>query len=352
MTTPTLTDGARSVRDLIVDRARRKSRPGHRDDPHRLALCVEGGAMRGVVSAGMVAALEQLGLLPVFDYVYGSSAGAINGAFFTAGQAGFGTTIYYENINNKKFIDYRRALSRRPILDLDFLVWNVMKGPKCLDTAAVLRSATKLRAVATSTASGDRRVFGEWTNGDDLLACLRAGASMPVFAGAPYIYRQESYWDALLSEPIPARVAEQDGCTHLMVLLTRPGGTTGPRVSLVERLFVVPRVREVSAALVARYQARAREYIELLERLQSGRGPGGTAVVLPTAPSGPTVAKLEQRRGFLMAGAQAGIQAVLDVFGLSADTIAGIRTPPGHDGQRVFAEMHPELFDAVAVAKQ
>ena len=336
MTAPTLTDGARTVRDLIIDRAHTGSRPGRRDDPHKLALCIEGGAMRGVVSAGMVAALEQLGLLPVFDYVYGSSAGATNGAFFMAGQAGFGTTIYYENINNSRFIDLRRALSRRPIVDLDFLVWEIMKGPKCLDTTAVLQSATKLRAVATSTTTGERKVFREWTDGDDLLACLRAAASMPIVAGAPYLYRRERYWDALLSEPIPARVAEEDGCTHLMVLLTRPFGTAGPRTSLADRLYIVPRLRAVSSALAARYLAREQDYTELLERLQSGRGVTDRAAVLPIAPSRPTVGKLERRRELLVAGAQAGIRAVLAIFGLPSDSIPEILTVFGHDGHRVL----------------
>ena len=61
--------------------------------------------MRGVVSAGMVSALEELGLTHAFDAVYGSSAGAINAAYFLAGQARLGTTIYYEDINNARFID-------------------------------------------------------------------------------------------------------------------------------------------------------------------------------------------------------------------------------------------------------
>ena len=53
--------------------------------------------MRGIVSAGMVTALEHLALRDVFDAVYGASAGAMNGAYFVAGQAAYGTTIYYEN---------------------------------------------------------------------------------------------------------------------------------------------------------------------------------------------------------------------------------------------------------------
>ena len=54
---------------LIQERVRSGSRPGHRDDPHRIVLSVEGGGMRGTVSAGMALALHELGLVPAFDAV-------------------------------------------------------------------------------------------------------------------------------------------------------------------------------------------------------------------------------------------------------------------------------------------
>src|SRR4029077_12182161 len=104
---------ASEVRRIVLERARTGSRPDRRTDGARVALCIEGGAMRGVVSAGMVVALQRLGLIDVFDAVYGSSAGAMNGAYLLARQALFGTTIYYEDINNAQFVDFRRVLRGR-----------------------------------------------------------------------------------------------------------------------------------------------------------------------------------------------------------------------------------------------
>jgi predicted patatin/cPLA2 family phospholipase len=315
------------VRELVWQRAAQHSQPGARRDGHRLALCIEGGAMRGVVSAGMVVALEHLGLLPVFDRIYGSSGGAINAAYFIAGQAAFGTTIYYENINNQRFIDLKRPLRRRPIVDLDFLVWNVMRGSKILDWSRVVSSKIPLRVVATDTASADRATFREWSDGEDLLRCLRAGASMPIVAGEPYAYRGGTYWDALLCEPIPVRIAEEEGCTHLLVLLTRPHGSGGPRLSLVDRLVVVPRLRKISKPLGRRYEERSRHYVELLDVLKGGRGPHG-ALALTIAPEGPAVGKLERSRAKLVAGARDGMQAVFK--GLDCDPTAA------HEALTVF----------------
>src|SRR5262245_41451751 len=93
---------------LLRARVARGSCAPH-EDGVTIALAVEGGAMRGVVSAGMVWALEDLGLTGAFDAIYGSSAGSINAAYFLGGQAGLGTRIYYEDINNARFIDLRRA---------------------------------------------------------------------------------------------------------------------------------------------------------------------------------------------------------------------------------------------------
>jgi predicted patatin/cPLA2 family phospholipase len=95
------------VAQLMLERQRQHSKPLKRKDGRTIALVIEGGGMRGVISGGMVAALEQLGLLDIFDVVYGSSAGAIAGAYFLAGQARYGTTIFYERLNNSRFINFR-----------------------------------------------------------------------------------------------------------------------------------------------------------------------------------------------------------------------------------------------------
>ena len=49
-------------------------------DGFRVALAIEGGGMRGCVTAGMVTAIHYLGLEDTIDVVYGSSAGTVIGA--------------------------------------------------------------------------------------------------------------------------------------------------------------------------------------------------------------------------------------------------------------------------------
>jgi predicted patatin/cPLA2 family phospholipase len=270
--------------------------------------------MRGVISAGMVCALEALGLVDTFDAVYGSSAGALNAAYFLAGQATRGTTIYYEDINTRRFIDLRRPLRHRPILDLDFLMKDVLRQRKRLDVDRVLAAATPFSILATDVATAAARSFRNFVDEDDLIGAMRASATMPIVAGGPLVYRNRRYFDASLTEPIPVPTAEADGHTHLLVLLTRPDAE--PRsLSVLDRALVIPRLRRLSPELAARFIGRSAPYAALLRCIDQGTGPLGRAVVQGIRPLAPAVGKLERRRSRLVAGADGGYRAVMLAFG-------------------------------------
>jgi predicted patatin/cPLA2 family phospholipase len=299
------------VIDLL--RARRGRRPPFADDAS-IALVVEGGAMRGVVSAGMVSALEALGLTTAFDAVYGSSAGAINAAYFLAGQAALGTTIYSEDINNRHFIDMRRLASGRPIVNLSFLLDDVAVSRKPLDYGRVLASPTPLTVLATDVATAERAILGPFTSAGALRDALRASATMPIIAGDPVTVDGHRYFDASLTEPIPVPTAEAAGHTHLLVLLTRPSET--PRkTTWFDRVYVLPRLRRVSPALARKYRDRGEPYTSLLAQIAAGRGPAGRAVVCGLRPAAPAVSKLECDAAQLQSAAARGFAAVMTTFG-------------------------------------
>jgi predicted patatin/cPLA2 family phospholipase len=300
-----------TVVEILRRRLARRSHAPHGDGV-KVALCVEGGAMRGVISAGMVWALEHLGLTTAFDAVYGSSAGAINAAYFLAGQAQVGTTIYYEDINNSRFINPWRAMNGRPIVDLGFLIDEVAVRRKPLEVARVLAAPSPLAVMATDAATGHRAILRDFTNARDLLDALRAGATMPIVAGLPARYGTGRYFDASLTEPIPVPTAEAEGHTHILVLLTRPG-VMRTRLSSFDRFYVGPRLRRLSPALATQYMSRAKPYAALIGCLDNGKGPRGQAsVVCIRAPI--VIPKLERNREMLVEGAKRGFASVMSVF--------------------------------------
>ncbi len=124
------------------------SRPGHREDPYRIALSIEGGGMRGTVSAGMALALHELGLVSAFDAVYGSSAGAITGAWLLSstpeGLRGWADPDYA-----KTLIRWSSLLRGRPVVDVRTLVEVVYQTEFPMDFDSVLASPVEYHPLGT-----------------------------------------------------------------------------------------------------------------------------------------------------------------------------------------------------------
>ncbi len=82
-------DRTHAVTRILAGRIEADSQPGRRDgDDATLALVIEGGGMRGVVSGGMVTALDFLRDFRARSISWsGTSAGALAGAFFLSAKA-------------------------------------------------------------------------------------------------------------------------------------------------------------------------------------------------------------------------------------------------------------------------
>jgi predicted patatin/cPLA2 family phospholipase len=249
---------------VLLERAAAHSRPRERTDPHLVALVVEGGGMRGAVSAGMCLVLEAAGLLASFDRVYGCSSGALTGCFAAAGQAAVWATGF-EDCACREFIDPRRALRGRPVLDLDFLFEHVIARRRALSEAG-LADGPAFRAVAVSATRAQLRVLRDFESAADVLAAVRASCSIPVLSGAPPTYRGEAMVDGGLLEAIPYRTAVREGATHVLVLRSRPTSFRARREGLLAEPMLArahPALAPLLHSCSERYNADAVE----LERL-------------------------------------------------------------------------------------
>lgn len=181
--------------------------------------------MRGCVSGGALMVLADLGMRDAFDAVYGSSAGAINSTYFLSGQRE-GVHIYHDHIAHNEFIDLKRLWKNEPggpsVLNLPYLLDYVMHDVCPLDWEAVLQSEIPLKVVASSLDSLQPLILEDFRCKDDLCTSLRASANVPAIAGEPVVHRGHRLVDAAVFEAVPFRSAIADGCTHVLVLCTRP----------------------------------------------------------------------------------------------------------------------------------
>lgn len=299
--------------------------PGQRKDGLKIALAIEGGAMRGVVSAGMVAGIEHLGLLPAFDVIYGTSAGAINGAYLVAGQAAYGASIYYDEINNAQFINSLRCLCGDPSVSLEFLFEHVMIHRKPLDWERVVDSPIELVPVATSIQQARTVLLRGARSRYDLYLRLKASARIPFVAGPPVSVDGQPYVDGGLFASIPFRQALDEGCTHVLALLTRPMGATLKKSSFLCRHIVCRKLVRYNPLLRNALSDRVGGYARDLDWLNTRTcAPDGSPYVCALRPprEAPQVRRFEKRSECLISGAKSGVGAVMDAFGRSGYLLA------------------------------
>jgi predicted patatin/cPLA2 family phospholipase len=301
----------------LLDKLERRRASGSRDDGARIILAIEGGGMRGVVCGGMVAALEDLGLTTAFDEVIGCSAGAIAGAYFIAGQAAFGTRIFYEEINNRKFIDKRRLLMRRPVVSVDFLLDDVCRNNKRLDWQAVLASGTRLVCMASDLDGQHKAQLDGFQEQEALFEAMRASARIPGVAGPPVVIGGRRHVDGGVYENVPFSSARERGATDVVVLMTRPSGVIPGDLELAEKLIMVPWLNRQQRGAGDEYRSHPERYRqELLAVDEAARGSGGTVIAVAARPEAEEVSNIEKDRRKLHQGARDGFSAVYEAFGL------------------------------------
>lgn len=343
---------AHPVVEVLADRRARGSRPGAREDGHRVALVIEGGAMRGIVSAGMATALEQLGLRDAFDEVHGASAGAFNAAFFIAGQAAYLTALYGAGFGDPQFVSVLRALRGGPALDMDFVVSEVWTRHRPLRTEAILDSGIALHCTATDVATAQIADLTDLADAEAIRCALRASGRLPWLAGPPVTFRGRRWLDATLAEAIPVHAALMSA-THILVLQTRPHGVTHTPLSPVIGTLTDRYLRPLNPDLVALRRTRSERYDALSDRLGAmAADPAArpsVCVLRPPAQALP-IGQLEHRTPALQRAGAEGLRAAwMALAGEDPELLATLRAYP-----RARADRLPALAerDAVRIANR
>src|SRR5215467_5591923 len=281
----------------------------------KLGLVVEGGGMRGVVSGGALIAMERLGLTSVFDEVYGESAGAINASYFLAGKAAYGGRIYLEDLTSLRFIN---PLRRGKILDMDFLIDEVMTSIKSLPIEGVMQSRSRLFVSITNAADGTGKVVDVKTESPPLLALLKATAAIVPLYNSSVMLEGVPYVDGGITDPIPVSNAIHSGCTHILVLITRPMGFVARPFKGVKRFVLERWLREWDPRFVhAFFNVRARRYNEA-RAIAFGQvaAPNGIEIaVIAPIDTDPLVTRLTISRRRLEGAMQASTASTLALFG-------------------------------------
>lgn len=307
---------AHPVVQTILRRRDEGSRPGARSDGRRVALVIEGGGLRGVVSAGMTAAIEQLGLRDAFDEVHGSSAGAFNGAFLLAGQAAYLAALYHQGFGDPGYVSLARPLRGGPVFDMDYVIDHVWTRHRRLRFDAIAASGIEFHCTATDTETASVVDLTDLTAEEEIRCAMRASSRLPWLAGGPVAFRGMALLDATLAEAIPVH-APTRSATDMLVLQTRPHGVHHTPLFRAVRRLTDRYLRAINPALVELRRTRSQRYDALTAELAARMDDPGQvpAVCVLRPPAGSTVVgQLEHRTSVLRSGANLGLRTAWMAF--------------------------------------
>lgn len=320
---------APTVKDLIVERIRSGDKPEKRKDPYKLGAVIVGGGMAGVVAAGEVTALQSMNALPAFDSIYSNSSGDCAAKYWLAGQTPAGTSIYYEDINNTRFIDRRRLFGPEAIMNVSYLI-NVMKISKKLDTEKVANSEQKTHTYLASAKDATTVDITHYSKSDEVFDAISWTIRIPVVAGMPVRVGNDFYMDgATFISSVPFLEAVKDGCTHIAVLLSRPMGDLKEKRHLFE-LYMVARLRRDFPEAAKHFNDRPKRYEANLRKIRDIQTGKSHEVEVKVFEPNLRIHTLETRRDVLVAGAKEGYRAVEQAFngsGVIFDRSVKIKTP-------------------------
>lgn len=184
----------------------------------KTAFVLEGGAMRGLYSAGVLDTLMQNNIS--CDTIYGVSAGALFGMNFKSKQIGRAIRYNLKYSHNKHYMGLYSLITTGNIMNRDFCFNKLVNELDPLDFETFEKTPIDFFAVVTNVEKGCAEYF-KIADAKRDLEKLRASGSMP-FVSKLVEVEGEKYLDGAISDPIPFKKALAEGHEKIIVVLTRP----------------------------------------------------------------------------------------------------------------------------------
>lgn len=270
------------------------------------ALVLEGGAMRGVFTCGVLDWMMDNSIH--FPYVIGVSAGACNGASYISNQKGRARFSNIELLEKYKYAGLKHYLTKKNFMDFDLLFNEFPYTILPFDFDAYANAGKCFEMVTSNCLTGQPEYFEEYTDHHHLLTILRASSSMPFFSpvvdvdGTPML-------DGGVCDSIPLARAMSKGYGKAVVVLTRNKGYRKAKSKLKVPSFMLkqyPLMREAINNRNELYNAQ----LDLVEQLESE---GKVIVIRPEAPM--TIDRIENDTHKLIHFYDHGYECAADMLG-------------------------------------
>lgn len=241
----------------------------------KYGLVLEGGAMRGLFTAGVTDVFMENGL--TFDGAVGVSAGAAFGCNIKSGQNGRAIRYNIRFANDKRFCSTKSLVTTGDMFGAEFCYHTIPDKLDVFDTPAFEASPMDFWVVCTDIETG-RAVYHRMNRVNyEELEWMRASASMPmvsriVSAGGRKLL------DGGITDSIPLRFMEKQGYDRNIVILTQPRDYVKPRNKMIPLMKLAYRKYPL---LVKACAERHKMYNSELRYVRKAEDEGRALVIAP-----------------------------------------------------------------------
>ena len=241
-------------------------------------LVLEGGALRGLFTAGIIDVMMEHDVWP--DALIGVSAGAAFGCNYKSRQPGRAIRYNTRFASDPRFSGLRSLLLSGDYFNAHFAYHVVPKQYDVFDDEAFEQNPMTFIAVCTDVETG-QPVYKQLERSDETTYdWIRASASMPL---ASRIVELEGYklLDGGVGDSIPLEYFEQIGYRHNVVILTQPEGYRKSHNRLMPLMrLALHKYPKMIEALDHRHEMYNRQLDYVREAEREGR----CLVIRPDAP--------------------------------------------------------------------
>lgn len=244
----------------------------------KTGLVLEGGAMRGIYSAGVLDYLLEQGIH--FDYIVGVSAGCGNAVNYVTGQIGR-TKKVITHENAESYFGFHQLAKNHKLLNLDKLVRGYGEEEFPFDYDKFAASDVECETVVVNCETGLAEYLSNYRDKEEFYQASMATCSLPFMSDMVEINGRK-YLDGSIVDSIPVKRAVDKGCDRVVLVLTKSEDESATDYSKLKKLICkkyknYPKLIE---ALLNRKDAYEKqlEYMGQLER------DGRLMVIRPSKP--------------------------------------------------------------------
>lgn len=184
-------------------------------------LILEGGAMRGLFTAGILDVFLENNI--EFDGLVGVSAGAVFGCNYKSKQIGRTLRYNLKYCRDKRYCSFRSLLLTGDMYGRQFCYYDIPERLDIFDKETYNKNPMKFYVVATDVENG-KPVYRSFDRAEgDFIELMRASASMPFVSRVVEVGGRKML-DGGISDSVPLEFFEKEGFDRNIVITAREKG--------------------------------------------------------------------------------------------------------------------------------